>query len=475
MLVTVSHLGVIRSGLARARFDYYCEEALKPLGHKPACHHRLMMEQLARVANGKRRRLMLFLPPGAAKSVYASQLFPAWYMGVKRRNVIGVSYGANLAKQFSGKAQGFLRDMSPAMGVGLASESVERWKASNGSEYLSAGAGGAITGFRADCIIIDDPHKNREEADSLLLRDKIWNGYWSDVDTRLKPDGSIIIIQTRWHEDDLSGRLLSVEAQDWDVLSMPALATKANDPLGRQIGEPLWSDDAYGYGAGLLKKRESLERAGAIREWEALYQQEPKPREGSLFKVGKIKELEAAPVGGQVVRAWDLAATSQSGSRDPDYTVGVKLLRTPDGAYVVLDVKRFRGGPEEVEAEIVATARLDGRSVKISLPQDPGAAGKSLVFYLTRALAGYRVESSPETGDKETRAAPVASQVNVGNFSMVRPSNPRDDWTRPFIAELGGFPSATKDDQVDALSRAFSMVGLARPPMRIDPAELARI
>ena len=133
----------------------------------------------------------------------------------------------------------------------------------------------------------------------------------------------------------------------------------------------------------------------------------------------------------------------------------MKLARYEDGRVVVLDVVRFRGGPDEVVRAIRNTAAQDGRRVAIGLAQDPGAAGKFQVRYLVSELAGYRVIASPETGDKATRAAPVASQCNVGNLSIVRGA-----WNSAFLGELASFPSGAKDDQIDALSRAFSMIAV---------------
>ena len=156
-------------------------------------------------------------------------------------------------------------------------------------------------------------------------------------------------------------------------------------------------------------------------------------------------------------RAWDLAATKDIGTRDPDWTVGTLLARHDDGRFVIEDVVRLRGSPDEVEATIVATASRDGRGVAIHLPQDPGQAGKAQVLYLTRKLVGHRVESKPVTGDKATRAAPLASQVNVGNVSMVRAG-----WNRALLDEMAGFPSAAHDDQVDAAALAFE--ALIAPP-----------
>jgi len=455
----------------RADLGAWAEHALAGQGFAPATHHRLLIDELSAVARGENDRLMVFMPPGSAKSTYSSVLFPAWYLAQRPRlNVIGASHTATLAETFSRRVQGQIREHGRMLGYGLATEAVERWEATNHGEYRAVGVGGPIAGIRADLAIIDDPVKSRADAESETLRERTWNWFNADLRTRLKPGGAIALIMTRWHEDDLAGRLLQVEPERWRVIKLPAFATANDDPLGRELGAPLWGDDDYGYGAELAEKRETYERSGAMRDWQALYQQDPRPGEGSLFRVSAIETMEAEPAGGQAVRAWDLAATKQTGTRDPDWTVGVKLKRLPDGRFVVLDVVRARGGPDDVERMIVNTAHQDGRGVRISLPQDPGQAGKTQVLYLTRKLTGFTVESSPETGDKATRAAPVASQVNVGNLSIVRGA-----WNRPFLDELGGFPSATKDDQVDALSRAFMVLGLKPGPIRITSEMLARV
>ncbi|MDB5849807.1 MAG: Large terminase subunit, partial [Rhodoferax sp.] len=290
-----------------------------------------------------------------------------------------------------------------------------------------------------------------------VVRESQWNWFTADLRTRLKPGAGVVVVMTRWHPDDLGGRLLERQPGLWRVVSIPAIAGD-NDPLGRKPGEWLWDKDPkYGYGKELRAAYAEAEASGAMRDWSALYQQQPTNAEGSLFKIGMVETLEAAPaVTGQVVRAWDLAATKQIGTRDPDWTAGIKLMRTAEGRFIVLDVVRVRGGPDEVEATIVNTAKRDGLSVRIGLPQDPGQAGKTQVLYLTRKLQGFRVESSTETGDKVTRAAPMAAQANVGNLSVVG----GNDWCHKLIDELASFPGGSKDDQVDALSRAFSMLGM---------------
>lgn len=425
------------------------------------------------VATGQTKRLMLNLPPGSAKSTYASVLFPPWLLAQRPGlNIIGASNTSTLADSFSRRVMNEIRQHGQTLGYSLGRESAEMWDTTNGGTYRAAGVGGIITGLRADLALIDDPVKSREEADSELLREKQWNWFTADLRTRLKPEAAIIVIMTRWHEDDLGGRLLDRQAGLWRVVSLPAIAGD-DDPLGREPGEWLWSDDDYGYGAELRKVHDEFENAGAMRDWGALYQQNPQPADGSLFKVGQISVLPAAPAGLDIVRGWDLAATAKVGTRNPDWTVGVKLMRTAEGRFVVLDVVRFRGGPDDVESVIVNTAKQDGARVRISIPQDPGQAGKTQIAYLVRKLAGFRVESSTETGDKATRAAPIASQVNVGNVSIVSDDDGKK-WNTVFLNELAGFPSGAKDDQVDALSRAFSMVGMRSAPMRISPEALAR-
>ncbi len=262
---------------------------------------------------------------------------------------------------------------------------------------------------------------------------------------------------TRWHEDDLAGRLLQDEPDRWQTVTLPAIAGD-NDALGRAPGEPLWP--AWQPLATLQDIRRTL----GERDFAALYQQAPRPPDGALFKTALIQVVPTA-IQGKSVRAWDLAATAQVGTRDPDWTAGVRMTKTAEGRFIIDDVVRLRGAPDEVEATIVATASRDGRGVEIRLPQDPGQAGKAQTLYLTRKLAGYNVHSQPVTGDKSTRAAPFASQVNVGNVAMVQAA-----WNRALLDEMGGFPSGAHDDQVDAASDAFS--ALIAPP---EPAKMMRL
>jgi predicted phage terminase large subunit-like protein len=387
-------------------------------------------------------------------STFTSLLFPPWFFAREANlSIIGASHTASLAENFSRRVQALIRDNKATLGYGLASESAELWTTSNGGQYRAAGVGGAITGFRGSIAICDDLVKSRADAESETYRQRSWDWFSADLRTRMKPGAPIVVIGTRWHPSDIYGRLLEADPGAWRVLKIPAIAEDEDDPLGRAAGQVLWGDDAYGYGASLMRAKEEYETAGAHRDWAALFQQRPTNAGGGIFKVAQIGALEAPPAGLRPVRAWDLASTAATGTRDPDWTVGILLAKNSFGNYIVLDMVRLRGGPEETESAIMATAARDGKNVPILLPQDPGQAGKSQVAYFTRRLAGYTVKSSPESGDKATRAMPVASQVNVGNLSIVHGA-----WNRAFIDELAAFPGA-KDDVIDALSRAFSEVG----------------
>ena len=432
--------------------------ALRPSGHQPAAHHLLLIDQLEAVSRGEVDRLLVLMPPGAAKSTYASVLFPAWWFTQHPTSaLLGASYTADLAAHFSRQVRNLVVEHSSRLGCSLAADqrNASSWRTRAGGSYHSAGVQGPIIGRRADLVVIDDPVKSQMEADSATKRDHIWAWYRSDLVPRLKPRGRVVIIMTRWHEDDLGGRLLQGD-EAWRCLCLPALAVE-NDPMGRAPGEALWP--AWEDRAALLRKREVI----GERAWMALFQQDPRPFVSGLFRIDRIAMLDGTPaVEGPVVRAWDLAATSETARRNADWTVGLKLMRGGSGQYVVLDIVRLRGGPHEVEEAIVETARRDGSDVVISLPQDPGQAGRAQVLYLTRKLAGYQVHSSTESGAKLTRASPVASQCGAGNLQIVRAP-----WNTVFLEELQGFPGGEKNDQVDALSRAFAMLTLGGAPARI--------
>jgi predicted phage terminase large subunit-like protein len=403
---------------------------------------------------------MILMPPGSAKSTYASILFPPWWFTQHpTSSVIAVSHTLALAENFSRRVRSLILDRKGQLGYSLVRDerAATNWRISSGGEYMAVGVRGGITGRRADLIIIDDPIKSQAEADSMPHRQQLWEWYKSDLSTRLKPGGRVILVMTRWHEDDLGGQLLAATPDEWRVLKLPALA-EDGDPLGRQPGEPLWP--AWEDQVALERKRNTI----GERAWMSLFQQSPRPATGSVFKVAALTILDAPPslADNRIVRAWDLAATVATGQNDPDWTVGVKMSRDQRHRFTVLDVVRLRGTPRQIEDTIVSTAQLDGQTVWVGLPEDPGQAGKSQIAYLAGRLAGFRLMTSRETGSKLTRAMPLASQVEAGNVALVRA-----EWNYQLIDEMRGFPTGRKDDQVDAMVRAFGTLARVGDPPKL--------
>ena len=290
-----------------------------------------------------------------------------------------------------------------------------------------------------NCGIIDDPIKGREAANSETIRNKTWDWFTDDFSTRFADDGALLCILTRWHIDDPIGRLLEQD-NAVKVLTYPAIATQ--DEPNRLTGEPLFPEHKS---LGFL---EALRARMASASWNSLFQQNPTLAEGNFFKPDFIQVVDALPAGLEFVRAWDLAATANGG----DYTAGGKVAydKANQVTYIA-DYVRGQWGPDDVEKILLATARSDGLRCKIRLPQDPGQAGKAQIRNLVKLLSGFSVIAETVSGDKETRASPVAAQVNIGNVYMLRGS-----WNRALIEELRLFPNGVNDDQVDTLADGFN-------------------
>jgi len=384
----------------------------------------------------------------------ASKYFPAWYLQVyPDRRVILASYEADFASSWGRKARDVFERNGPRIGLKVRDDSsaANRWGiADREGGMMTAGVGGPITGKGSDLLIIDDPVKNSEEALSATYREKSWDWYTSTAFTRLEPAGKVLLIQTRWHEDDLAGRILQHERAKWRVFNLPALA-EANDPMGRVPGAALWPDR---FDANQL---EQIKQTLGERWFTSLYQQRPVPLAGGMFKRDCLNIVGAAPV--DIVkrfRAWDKAGTDDGG----DYTVGVLMSATKEGRYYVEDVVRGRWSSHERNQVMRQTAEMDGTAVKIWIEQEPGSGGKESAEYTTTLLAGFAVEAERATGDKVVRADPFSSQVQAGNVSLVR-----GEWNRDYIDELTMFPNGKNDDQVDASSLAFNKLAVGRKPL----------
>jgi predicted phage terminase large subunit-like protein len=429
-------------------------------GRWAAAKHLLMLsDKLTQVAAGNLKRLMVFMPPRSGKSQLISQFFPAWYLGHHPDNrIILTSYEADFAATWGWKARNAFEEYVPGIfGLSVRSDSSarNRWDIIDHPGGMNtAGVGGAITGKGANLFIIDDPVKNAEDANSQLKRDKAWDWYQSTAYTRLEPDGAIILIMTRWHQEDLGGLLLKeMEAggEQWEVLKFPAIAEE-DDILGRKIGEPLWKER---YPIESLKR---IEGTVSAYWWTAMYQQSPYSRTGGTFRRQDFIITEGNAKGDKV-RFWDLAATKAEQGKDPDWTVGC-LMSELHGQYWIQDIIRVRDEAAEVERIIQQAAQLDGKETQIFMEQEGGASGKSLISHYARnVLKGYAFKGIPATGSKSVRAQPLASAVANGNVKLVSAA-----WNTSFLDEAERFPTAkVHDDQVDAASHAFNLLDDKKP------------
>lgn len=411
---------------------------------------------LQRVADGELKRVLIFMPPRHSKSESVSRLFTAYFLYRHPEQWVGInSYSAALAYTLSRAARDNYRQAGGQVRDDAAA--VSHWETGAGGGLWAAGVGGSITGKGFHLGVIDDPLKNSEESNSEKIREKQWEWYQSTFYTRAEPGAAIVVIQTRWNEEDLSGKILAEEnaedeeAEGWHIVNFPALAeegaefpaTCTVEPDDRAVGEPLCPER---YPASRLQR--ILKRIGEYF-FGALFQQRPVAKEGTFFKVTQFQFLDQAPPLVREVRAWDLAATAGAG----DWTSGPRMGVTADGRYVISDCHRGQWATDERDAEIKLTAQTDGKTVRQKFPQDPGQAGKSQALAMTRLVAGVPVTTAPVSGDKETRADPYSSQVNAGNVYLVR-----GPWNKPFIETHRQFPNGAHDDDVDAAADAFNLL-----------------
>ncbi len=385
---------------------------------------------------------MIFMPPRHTKTETVTVRYSTYRLeNDPKMNIILGSYNQHLANRFSRKIKRIAETRIP---LSKERNAVEEWETAAGGGFRAVGVGGGITGFGGNLIMIDDPVKSREEADSETFRNKCWDWFNDDLYTRLEPDAAMILTMTRWHEDDLAGRLLNEMndgGEQWEIVQLSAIAEEG-DPMGRKIGEPL-CPDRYD-----LEALERIRQRGE-RSFEALYQQRPTAKSGSFFHVDKLEIVPAAPVNGRRARGWDKAGTEGGG----DYTAGIKMCKGDDGLFYIEDVQRGQWNTATRDRNIRQTAELDGISVKQIGEQEPGSGGLESAQNFIRLLSGFSVTTERSTANKQERADPFSSQLNAGNVRVVK-----GDWNRAFIEELRQFPQGRHDDQVDAASLAFNLL-----------------
>lgn len=436
-------------------------------------HIDAICEHLEAITYGHLTRLLINVPPGFMKSLTTRVFWPAWEWGPRDMpwvRTVGASYSDALSIRDNLRCRRLiLSELYRQLWGGRVQLTGDqaaktRFEIEGTGSMVATSVSGLGTGERGDRFVIDDPH-NVHQSESEAVRESTLRWFSETVPTRLNDPAksAIVVIMQRVHERDVCGYALSREL-GYEHLCLPMefeperrceTAIGFRDP--RDIdGELLWPSRYTREDVDELKKAlGSYAAAGQL-------QQRPAPREGGMFHRDWFEVVPAAPADARRVRAWDLAATKEKAGNNPAWTAGLRLARDQRGIFYIEDVRRLRGSSGEVERVLRTTASQDGEDVPISIPQDPGQAGKAQAEYLIRQLAGYNIRATPETGDKSQRAEPAAAQAEAGNVKLVR-----GKWNEDFLAEIEVFPSGQFLDQVDALSRAFQFLSPNRGEPRI--------
>lgn len=372
-----------------------------------------------------------------------TETFPAWFLGRNPdKRVIEVSYSDSLARNFGDKCRRKIEEFGlEIFGVELDRRRTD--KSDWGIEghvggMVAAGIGGSVTGKGADLLIIDDPIKNRLEANSETYRERVWSEWQSTLATRLHPGGRVVVVLTRWHEDDLAGRLIAAEPGRWKILNLPAIADE-EDPLGREPGKALWPAR---YDEKALAR---VKVTVGSRDWEALYQGRPSPAEGEVWKRDWWQYYRQAPAHfDEVIQSWDCAFKDTNKS---DYVVGQVWGRKGANKYLLDQVRARMDIVATMQAMTVLSAKWPKARAKLV---EDKANGTAVIRMLKNKIPGL-IAFNPD-GGKEVRAQAVAPDIEAGNVFL--PENA--PWVHDFVAECAAFPSGAHDDQVDSASQALN-------------------
>lgn len=418
-------------------------------GYRDAAHHRLIARHLEAVERGEIRRLMITMPPRHGKSMLASEFFPAWYLGRNPDHyIVTATYGQDLADDFGRKVKRQIEDASfqaifPGVSLAGDSRASSRFNvegSSGGFEhattqrgaFYAVGVGGPLTGRGAHLLLIDDPVKNREDAESEVIRKKTIDWYTSTAYTRLMPGGRIVVIQTRWHEADLAGWLQAEhEHEGWVKLDLPAI---------NEAGEALWPEQYD------IPELEKIRQAIGPRDWSALYQQRPSPETGDYFKREWIRTVDTLPPRDQmlVYGGSDYAVTSSGG----DYTVHVVVGLDPDGRMYLLDLWRDQASSD---VWVDAFCDLVKKWKPIGWAEETGqirsGVGPFLVSQMLKRQAYVAKETFATRGDKAVRAQSIRGRIAMNGLYIMKDA----PFLADLIAEMMSFPVGVHDDQVDAL------------------------
>lgn len=443
------------------------------------------LERFSReVAEGKSPRLMILMPPRHGKSELASRMFPAWHLGhYPEHEIIACSYNVSLAMSFSRKVKevfvdpGYQSVFTTRLHPDF--QANEEWGiAGTRGGYVAAGVGGGITGKGAHVLLIDDPIKNAEEADSADVREKLWDWYGSTAYTRLAPGGGVLVIQTWWHDDDLAGKLQTAmasdpEADQFEIVKYPAIAE--HDEYLDDETDLIVYDEPPASGRMLRKKGEALhpERYDLVklnrirktipnRFWAALYQQNPVPDDGAYFTKEQFRQGALPPLKrANVYVAFDFAISEK---KHNDYTVGSVGLQDENDILHVADMVRFKSGDAFFIVESILNLCQKWYSPNLILGMEDGQIYRAIESLLKKRMRERKFYPSvvllkPIT-DKQARARPLQGRMQQGMVSFAEGAG----WYDAARTEMLRFPAGVHDDQVDSLAWMTTMAVGREPP-----------
>ena len=390
---------------------------------------------------------MVFMPPRHGKSEFISRYSTAWILGkFPDTRIILASYEADFAATWGRKARDLLEEHGPSLfGIRVSGKSSAANRGDiEGHEggMVTAGVNGPITGKGADIGIIDDPVKNDQEAMSVTYQERTYEWYKSTFRTRLQRDGAIILIMTRWNENDLAGKLLAAQEEDgekWEVVNLPAIAEEG-DLLGRDPGQPLCPD------LFTIEALRSIEKAVGSFWWASLYQQRPSPAEGGILKRNWWQYYRQTPDRfDEVIQSWDMAFKD---TKTADFVVGQVWGRKGADKYLLDQVRDRMDFPATVQAVRSLSAKWP--QARNKLVEDK-ANGPAVIATLKNEIPGL-IAVNPE-GGKVVRAQAASPDIEAGNVYLPDPSVA--PWVHDFIEECAAFPNGANDDQVDAMTQAL--------------------
>lgn len=426
---------------------------------------RAMCKHLEAVTAGDIQFLMMTVPPGMMKSLVLV-FWTAWEWGPLERpdiQVLATSYSQPNVLRDNMKLRRLVESDKFQMlwPLKLRDDQNAKGKFENmGSGFSEARPFSSMTGGRGDRVKIDDPHST-ETAESDTERQTAVRIFREGISDRLNDvtTSAIVIIMQRLHEQDVAGVALQLDI-GFVHLNLPMEFEPERKCQTYVKGELFFEDPRTEDGELLFPERfpaeeiERLKRAKGSYAYSGQYQQRPAPRSGGMFQRGDFEIVDAVPAGAKRCRAWDFAATQPKPGKQPDWTVGLRMAYH-GGIFYVEDVRRDRWSPADVEKNLKSTATQDGLLVRIRMPEDPGAAGKSDAATKLKLLAGYNVAAIRPTGEKSVRAKPASAQAEAGNVKLVR-----GVWNETFLDEVCSFPNAQHDDQVDAFADALNELAL---------------